>query len=281
MPLKKAAQYGYTSARCHALRSRLLDAEELKELAASRSIGELVSALSHTLYAPFITEVTAEGIHKGLSEAFEYRRSQLTGDLNKRQQAIFHLFFTTKYSLLDEKAAQRSAADPEKTFLQIDRAYIESLKKSIHCFSASEQRQFKKIIGSYFDLLNLYNLVKFRLLYDLSTEETLSNMLPFAGKFPLSILGELCNVSDLHGLSLKMEPFLGLGFDDYETFRKVIYGYHKKELMSVWSGYPFSLVIPFSLLRLMEIEITDLRAITEGIAFGLESKEIRSMTVGD
>ncbi len=50
--------------------------------------------------------------------------------------------------------------------------------------------------------------------------------------------------------------------------------------MAVWSGYPFSIALPFSLLRLMEIEIADIRAITEGVSFGLDSREIAAMTVG-
>lgn len=281
MPLKKAAEYGYLSAKCHVLRSQLLEVERLKELAASRSMGELVSSLSDTLYASFVTENSVEGVHRGLSAAFEYQRSRLTKDLHKRQEAIFTLFFSRKYALLDEKSAHRSEGDPEKVFRKIDREYIESLKKSIDLFSASEQRQFKKIIGSYFDLLNLYTLVKFRLLYDLSTEETLSNMLPYSGKFTLALLSDFCSVNDLQELSVKVKPFLGRGFDDYESFRKVLYGYHKEALMSVWSGYPFSFTIPFSMLRLIEIEISDLRAITEGIAFGLDRKEIASMMVGD
>ena len=76
-----------------------------------------------------------------------------------------------------------------------------------------------------------------------------------------------------------MKPIFGEVFDDYETFRQKLYAYHRKQLLSVWSGYPFSLAIPFSLLRLIEIEISDLRAITEGITFGLESEEIRTMMV--
>jgi len=280
MPLGKAAEYGYLSARCHVLRSQLIDSERLKELAASRSIGELVSSLSTTPYASFITDISTEGVHKGLSAAFEYQRNRLTRELKKRHLEIFKLFFHTKYALLDEKTANRSVAGAEETFRQIDKDYILSLEKSMQQLPSSERRQIKKIVGSYFDLLNLYNLVKFRLLYQLSVEETLSNMLPYTEKFTMVALTELCNAKNIQELSVLIKLVLGEGFDDYETFRQVLYRYHRKQLLSVWSGYPFSLAIPFSLLRLIEIEISDLRAITEGVAFGLDSKEISSMTVG-
>ena len=280
MPLGKAAEYGYLSARCHVLRSQLINSERLKELAASRSIGEFVSALSMTPYAPFITEISTEGVHKGLSAAFEYQRKRLTGELNKKYLEIFTLFFNTKYVLLDKKTANIPVSGTEEIFGQIDRDYIVSLEKSMQQLPSSERRQVKKIVGSYFDLLNLYNLVKFRLLYQLSVEETLSNMLPYAEKFTITALTELCSSTSLQELSVRIKPVLGEGFDDYETFRQVLYHYHRKQLLSVWSGYPFSLALPFSLLRLIEIEISDLRAINEGIAFGLDSKEISNMMVG-
>ncbi len=280
MPIGKAVEYANLSARCHVIRSRLIDSEKLKELAASRSIGELVSALSVTPYAPFITDISTDGVHKGLSEAFEYQRKRLTRELQKRYLEIFKLFFYTKYTLLDEKTAHISNSGAEEIFRQIDREYILSFEKNLKGLPASERRQIKKIVGSYFDLLNLYNLVKFRLIYKLSVEETLSNMLPFAEKFTMRALTELCSAKSLQELSVRIKPVLGEGFDDYETFRQVLYRYHRKELLSVWSGYPFSLALPFSLLRLIEIEISDLRAITEGIAFGLDSQEITAMTVG-
>lgn len=284
MPLVKAVEYGYLSARCHVIRSQLLDTQRLGELAGSRSMGEFVSALSETPYGEFITDTSREGVHKGLIEAFTYQRKRLSRELQKRHLEIFELFFHRKYVLLDEKKnvalLDGSVGSSEEIFRKIDRTYIVSLEKSMKKLPSSEQRQIKKIVGSYFDLLNLYNLVKFRLLYKRSVEETLSMMLPYAEKFTLAALTELSSASDLKALSVRMKPIFGEIFDDYETFRQKLYAYHRKQLLSVWSGYPFSLAIPFSLLRLIEIEISDLRAITEGITFGLESKEIRTMMVG-
>lgn len=284
MPLAKAAEYGYLSAKCHVIRSQLLNTQRLEELAGSRSMGEFVSSLSDTPYGAFITDTSREGVHKGLIKAFEYQYKRLSRELHNRHLEIFKLFFHSKYALLDEKQnialLDSSTGSSEEIFRKIDRFYIESLEKSMKKLPSSEQRQVKKIVGSYFDLLNLYNLVKFRLLYKRSIEESLSMMLPYAEKFTLSALTELSYASDLKTLSVRMKTIFGEVFDDYETFRQVLYGYHRKQLLSVWSGYPFSLAIPFSLLRLIEIEISDLRAITEGIAFGLESDEIRTMMVG-
>jgi vacuolar-type H+-ATPase subunit C/Vma6 len=284
MPLAKAVEYGYLSARCHVIRSQLLDTQRLGELAGSRSIGEFVSSLSETPYGAFIADASREGVHKGLIEAFAYQRKRLSRELQKRHLEIFELFFHRKYALLDEKQnlalLDSSVGSSEEIFRKIDRTYIGSLEKSMKKLPSSEQRHIKKIVGSYFDLLNLYNLVKFRLLYKRSVEETLSMMLPYAEKFTLAALTELSSAPDLKTLSIRMKPIFGEVFDDYETFRQKLYAYHRKQLLSVWSGYPFSLAIPFSLLRLIEIEISDLRAITEGIAFGLESEEIRTMMVG-
>ena len=234
MPLGKAAKYGYLSARCRTIRSQLIDSETMRSLAASRSIGELSSALSSTPYAPYITTVSTEGIHQGLTEAFEHLRGKLIRELGKREKAVFELFFVTKYMLVDEKTEQVHATNPEEAFRRIDRDYIKQLKKSLLGLPGAEQRQLKKILGSYFDLLNLYNLVKFRLIYRQSVEETLSFMLPYAEKFKIEDLARLCDVGTIKQLSQKVEPLLGAGFSDYESFRKVLYRYHRQQLLSVW-----------------------------------------------
>ncbi len=281
MPLGKAVEYGSLSARCHVIRSRLITPQVLEQLAGSRGVGELASALSTTPYNSFIVEVSAEGIQQGLSEAFEYQRKKIMLGLQKRHLEIFKLFFITKYTLLDEKISGKKIVNPEEFFHQIDKNYSKLLKKSMLQIPSSERYQLKKIVGSYFDLLNLYTLVKFRLLHRLSTEETLTYMLPFVEKFTFSELAKLCSVATLQQLSSAIESTVNDKFDSYETFRKVLYHHHKKYLLAVWSGYPFSIAIPFSLLRLMEIEISNLRAITEGVAFGLSKREIMMMTVGD
>lgn len=280
MPLGKAVEYGSLSARCHVIRSRLITPQILEQLAQSRGVGELVSTLSTTQYGSFITEVSTEGVQRGLSDAFAYQRKKILHGLQKRHREIFKLFFITKYGLLDEKISKKKTINPEETFHQIDKNYSRLLKKSMLQIPSSEGRQLKKIVGSYFDLLNLYTLVKFRLLHRLSVEETLVYMLPFAENFKLAELAKLCRIENLQQLSSAINPIVREGFDSYETFRKALYRYHRKYLLSVWSGYPFSIAIPFSLLRLIEIEIADLRAITEGVSFGLEKREIMTMTAG-
>lgn len=280
MPLGRAVEYGYLSARCHSIRSSLMSYETLKDLATSRSIGELYNALEATPYAPFIKTVSAEGIHGGLSAAFAYQRKRIITEIKKANREIFKLFFEVKYALVDEKILQAHEKNPEENFSVIDKNYIVSLKKSMLKLSAVEQRNIKKILGSYFDLLNLYNLVKFRVLYRLTIEETLSYMFPYAEHFNIKELTLLCDIENIGQLSNRIEPILGNSFDSYESFRRVLYRYHQKKLLSIWNGYPFTISIPFSLLRLIEIEISDIRAITEGVEFELGSSEISAMIVG-
>ena len=105
MPLAEAAQYGYLSARCRTIRSQLIGQEQLRRLAASRSIGELSGTLQQTPYGTFITEISAEGIHQGLSAAFARQRNRLIREVGKGPRELFTLFFVTKYALVDEKTA--------------------------------------------------------------------------------------------------------------------------------------------------------------------------------
>ena len=280
MSLTRAARYGYLSARCRTIRSRLLDRAALQELAATRSVGELFAALAVTPYGPYLSAVSAEGIHTALADAFVSRRDSVTRALGKGDRELVRLFFDAKYRLLDEKFAQAQSAHPEEAFRRIDREYLSTLERGIRRVPGPEQRHLRRMIGSYCDLLNLYNLVKLRLLYRRSIEETLAFMLPGGEALSMEGLASLCLVEGLSQLSDRVEPLLGEGFGDYESFRKALYRYHRRHLDAVWSGYPFSIAHPFALLRLLEIETADLRAITEGIAAGLESGEIIAMTVG-
>ena len=280
MLLAKASEYGFINARCHSMRSQLITHKTLTELASCRSIGELFSSLQETRYASFLSTVSPQGIHQGLSDAYSFERNKIIPGLKKSNQEIFHLFFEKKYTLLDEKTEHIKENRPEETFCNIDKAYISLLKKSLLQLPGNEQKHLKKIMGSYFDLLNLYNLVKFRLLYKRSIEETLSYMFPYTHNFSMDELSTLCHLKDLKQLSIKTEPILGEKFDSYESFRSVLYAYHKRQLLAVWSAYPFSISIPFSLLRLIEIEISNLRAITAGINFNIDKNEIMQMIVG-
>jgi len=280
MLLGKAAEYGFLNARCHSIRSQLITYESLQDLATSRGIGELFSSLEATPYAPFLTTVSTEGIHRGLSDAFKYHRKQVFREIKKTNIEVFKLFFETKYSIVDKKTLKSHEKNPEEYFHTIDKNYITMLKKSISKLQHTEQMHLKKILGSYFDLLNLYNLVKFRLLYNLTIEETLTYMFPYAENFNINNLALLCDINNIQELSNKIENIVGESFDSYEGFRKVLYKYHLKRVLSIWSGFPFSIAIPFSLLRLIEIEISNLRTITEGVMHNIGSKEINEMIVG-
>jgi vacuolar-type H+-ATPase subunit C/Vma6 len=279
VPLAGAARYGYIGAYCHAVRSELLTTEQFKALAASRSMGEFASQLAATSYGADIDTASDDAVRRGLQAAFAKRCRVLTKRLEKRYRTLFDLFFVAKYALPDEKAARANAENAESALLQCDRDYIDKLKKSLRMLPAAERQQLHRIVGSYFDLLNLYNLVKLRLLYKKSAEEVLSFMLPYADLFTKETLVRLCGANDLRELSAKASPLLGREFDSMETMRKALFAHHRARLLSAWNGYPFSIVIPFSLLRLIELEINDLHAIAEGVAFGLDAEAIESVLV--
>lgn len=280
MPVAKAAKYGYINARCHAVRSGMLGERQLQELAASGSLAAFVSLLGPTPYGAFVQSASIESVHAGLDSAFAYRRDHLLKGLDARYRRLFELFFTVKYALADTKAEAADAGNAETVFQRIDRDYIGELKKNMRMLPPSERRQLHRIVGSYFDLLNLFNIVKLRLLYRKNAEEILALMLPYADRITRDVQVRLCAVRGLDELSAETAPLFGRGFDDFETFRKTVYLHHRARMLTVWNGYPFSIAIPFSLLRLIEMEIADLRAIAEGISFHLGAEAIASMMTG-
>ena len=197
-----------------------------------------------------------------------------------RYRDVFALFFERKRALADEKLREASSLGVEEAVRKVDREYLGQLRGSIAVLPRDERQAFRKAVGSHFDLLNLFTLAKLRILYGRGEEEVLPYLLPYHDRFDLETLAELSAARSFEALSERAAPMLGGGFVDAVTFRRRMYRHHLSRLSEVWSGYPFSLAIPFALLRQLELEATDLKAIAEGLAAGLGHDEIVAMTVG-
>jgi len=126
-------------------------------------------------------------------------------------------------------------------------------------------------------MINLYTVVRLRILYGKEPEEIMPLILPYGLNFDLKILGSASSMSTLSEISSLLQERLGSVFVSYEEFRQNINRLHRDMLHKVWYGYPFSISIIFSLLRLKEIEAGNLMAVAEGIHHHLPQEEIETM----
>ena len=279
--LSKPLRYAAINARCRALKSTLLKREFYERALPAKTVGDLHQMLRESDYAPFLGEGDKKGLEKGVERAFSHLYRRLTGGLERGERAVFDLFFVERKRLSEKKAAMVTEGGMEvEGYKRVDMAYIEKLKAALGRLDRAERIDFGEIVGSYFDLLNLYTVVRLRVLYGLDPEEIVPFLVPYGRMFDLGTLGEAAALSTLTEISSLLQGRLEEPFGTYFAFRKVVNHHHLKALRRVWYGYPFKISVIFSLLRLKEIETDNLRALVEGVHYRLPSEEIKTMLVG-
>ena len=277
--MKNTVSFSTTNAQCRAIKSTLLGKSFFRKALEAETIGDLYRMLKNNLhYSPHLQEMGKKNIENGVKEAFSYLYRRLTRTLGKKEQRIFDLFFNGRKTLTEKKLLL--GHDRETQFRKVDLEYMEELKSAVESLGKSDMKGLETIIGSYFDRLNLYTILRLRILYRMEPEEILPFLIPYGLKLNLASLGRAPGFSTLSELSDMMRNSLGISFESYHEFRKELGRYHLRQLQKAWYGYPFKLSILFSLLRLKEIEAENLNILVEGIYYRLPPEEIKTMLTG-
>jgi len=158
--------------------------------------------------------------------------------------------------------------------------YIEKIIKATGKLSGSEREDLRVILGSYFDMQNVITAVKFRIIFNLKPEKIFPFLIPFSYRINRETIIRVLSAKTLSEISDILLPITNRDFRDYTQLRKVMYEYHIEQIEKVWTGFPFKISVPFSALRLKEIEIMNLNTIYEGIKFNIDKEEIKRMVVG-
>ena len=279
--LSKPLRYAATNARCRALKSTLLEGDFYERALLAKTVGDLHQMLRESDYAPFLAEGDKKGLEKGVERAFSHLYRHLTGGLESGEREVFDLFFVERKRLSGKKAVMVTKGESgAEAYKRVDVAFVEELKTTFGRLDRAERIDLEEIVGSYFDLLNLYTVVRLRVLYGLDPEEIVPFLVPYGQIFDLEILGKAATLSTLSEISSLLQGKLEEPFGTYFAFRKVVNRHHLKTLHRVWYGYPFKISVIFSLLRLKEIETDNLRVLVEGVHYRLPSEEIKTMLVG-
>ncbi len=280
MQITKPFRFSYLNAKCRAIKSYSLQKEFFNSLLLSTGIGDIFNSLKKTEYRNYIFEPEEQKILEGLNKYFENLFYKIIIKLTKKEKDIFYIFFFKRKEMLDKKLKYKNNKNVEEKFKEIDLHFLEQVQKSLKALSYEERNDLKSIIGTYFDLLNLITIVKFRFIYNLKPEEIFPFLLNSYYKININVLSKISSVSNFSDLSNLLFPILKTEFNDYTSFRKAVYNYHIYYLNKVWLGFPFKISIPFATLRLKEIEIKNIKAILEGKKFNIPSEEIERMLLG-
>ncbi len=280
MLLGRAARFGYLNARCRTLKSKLLDRDLLRNAVTAEGLGEIYSLLKSTPYAPYINSARRETILNGLEESFKELYKKSTSALTKDEKRIFDLFFIEREAMESRRAAFKSGDESYLEYKRVELEYLKRVKAALEKMERSLKRDLAAIVGSYFDCLNLYTIVRLRLLYKKEPEEVVPFLVPYGIAFGMKELSKVAGMSGIGEISDALHGKIGTPFGGYREFMRALREFHMRAIERVWYGYPFKISVIFSLLRMKELEIKDIRALVEGLYYGLPEDEIAKMVGG-
>ena len=280
MLVSKPLRFGYINAKCRAMKSEILEKAFFENAIQAKSIGDIYVLLKKSSYAQFLENAEKEAIESALEGSFEDLYKKSVSFLKKKEKRVFDLFFLSREELLKRKTAFKESKDSALYYRKIDKEYIDSLKDSLKALKNEDRRDLREILGSYFDMLNLFTIVRFRTVYGMAPEQVIPFLVEYGWRFNMKFLGNVSGISTVSELSAAIEEKLKISFRSYHEFRKAVYRYHMNSLERVWYGYPFRISVIFSLLRMKKIEIQNIRAVAEGVYYRLPPKDIKKMLAG-
>ncbi len=278
--ISKPVRFGAINARCRAIKSTMLDEAFFQKAFRAQTLGDIYSLLKRSAYAPYLESAEKGAMEAGLAEAFSSLYKRSTSALKVEEKRIFDLFFIERERLAERKLALGSSQERMKNYKSADLAFVEKIKEALRTIEKGPNRDLKRILGSYFDLLNLYTIVRLRIIYRLEPEEIIPFLIPYGFRLDIKRAASLANLATLSEVSEAVSDRIGRPFFGYQEFRQAVAAYHRAQLQAVWYGYPFKISIIFALLRMKEIELKKIRALAEGIHYRLPSGEIEKMVRG-
>ncbi|ACM93421.1 hypothetical protein NAMH_0031 [Nautilia profundicola AmH] len=249
-PLK----YAYINALVRSLKSAFLDPDKLL---TAENKADLFNILTSTHYDKILT--TPENLYNDIDFHFKKLYKKITKPLNKNEKELFTLFFSNK---------------------KIDKVTALHIKKSIDKISLKERQEFKEIIGGYFDLINIFTVLKYKIIYSLKIEDFFPYLLPY-GNIDKNALQKLSSSENLYEFAQNLQDIISLPSKNYSftSLKKELFVNYYESLNKVWFGYPFKLSVPFVFLVLKKREIFNIKAVFTAFSYNISKKEIKDMVM--
>ncbi|GAB6075050.1 V-type ATPase subunit [Nautilia lithotrophica] len=250
----RALKYAYVNALVRSLKSEFLDKSKLLLYENS---ADLYNMLTQTHYKNILT--SPEKVHIDLDTHFNKLYNKITKPLNKDEKNLFYLFFSNE---------------------KIDKKIANLIKTSIDKISSKDQREFKNIIGKYFDLINIFTILKYKIIYNLKIEDFFHSLLPY-GNLDKNRLQTLSSSNNLYEFATNLQNLIDIPNKNYNftLLKKELFTNYYKSLNGVWFGYPFKLSVPFVFLMLKKREISNIKAVFTAFSYNLSKNEIEEMVV--
>lgn len=279
MSITKPFRFSYLNAKCRALKSNLADLDFFEQLIESKNIGDVYSFLQQRSFTKNIKEPNFISIESGLKKNFDELYFKITEKLSKKEQKVFSMFFYEKKHLIDKKLELENKQDING-FKKIDMEYIQSILDSLNALKKEDKKDLQKILGSYFDNLNLYSVFRLRIIYNAPSEDILPFLFSYGLNYNIKKFSSFLDFTTLDEFNNALKDIYKDEFTDIAEFRQSLYRYHYKILESLWRGFPFKISILFALLRMKEIENQNIISVLEGIRYNQPKSDMKRMIIG-
>jgi V/A-type H+-transporting ATPase subunit C len=157
----------------------------------------------------------------------------------------------------------------------LDLAYFRRLRARVEALTGLDYTSARRFLDIRYDVLNLDWLLRFRLLYRLSSEEIFNYTLPYGYRLTDRVIRQAAEATDLTGIANELpEPYrsllrgIGNGPAAVEQAEARLHRFLGEVAQSTFTGYPFQLGEVLGYLWLNEAEVHDLDVILEGKSTG-------------
>ncbi len=152
----------------------------------------------------------------------------------------------------------------------LDLHYYRRLWATVVDLPPSDRQKAEPMMGTRYDLLNVEWIVRYRLLYGLSPEETFNYTLPHGRHIDDAVVRHAAAADGMEGIAAALpEPYrsllagLGTAPDPIERLGVLTQRYLVGVARAALAGYPFHVGVAIAFLWLKEAEAHDIRAALE------------------
>lgn len=160
----------------------------------------------------------------------------------------------------------------------LDETYYNELWGLIENLSGNDQKIMKIYLGTFFDIINIMTILRYRLYYDIEPDEVKEMVTPMRYVLNKTEISSLCNATEEDFFEIVEDTYYGRRVGEVKNLTDLEIGLYRilrataARLLS--KGAPFHLGTIVGYLALKEMEVTNLKSIAEGKRHQLSEEEI-------
>ncbi len=160
----------------------------------------------------------------------------------------------------------------------LDETYYNELWSLIDNLSGNDKKIMTIYFGTFFDIINIMTILRYRLFYDIEPDEVEKMVIPMKYMLNKTEVSMLCGATEEDFLELVEDTYYGRRVGEIKDLTDLEIGLYRimraTAVRLLSKGAPFHLGTIVGYLTLKEMEVTNLKSIAEGKRHLLSEEEI-------